>query len=69
MRKMKANARRWLVKSRDGWCATKTGMRPADDSTSVPTLCGHVILPYGYEQGEPDCFDCMAALKAREARK
>jgi hypothetical protein len=63
-------ARRWLVQHRDGWCATKTGMRPAGAAESVPTLCGHVIvLPWGYDQGEPDCPECLAAIQTKAAAR
>lgn len=54
----------WCVQHRDGWCAVKTGMRPAEAAASVQTKCGHfVVLPMGAEQTDPDCPDCIAALK------
>jgi hypothetical protein len=59
-------SRRWSVEHRDGLCATKTGMRPAENAASVPTLCGQfVILPIDYSQDEPDCPECIASLIAR----
>lgn len=63
LRSATCESRRWLVRHRDGSCATKTGMRPAESAASVPTLCGQfVILPMGYEQGDPDCDECASLL-------
>lgn len=61
-----ARLKPWLVKHKDGTCCLKHMDRkkpPSDAINSVPTLCDHwVTLPYGYEQGEPTCTNCTAAL-------
>lgn len=63
----------WCVRHRGGWCALKPLRR---DPQSVPvykdneeTQCDHyVTLPQGYEPREPDCAECLVAMKKRAAR-
>ena len=63
VRKMN-NGTRWLVRHRDGWCATKNGKRFRDDAWSVDTKCAHVVtLPSGMKRGIPDCPDCRSVLR------
>lgn len=58
----------WLVKHREGTCATKSGQRHAADAASVETLCGqYVVLPLGSERGTPDCDECRT--EQRKIRK
>jgi hypothetical protein len=61
----------WCVMARDKkWCATKSGERPVDTATSVPTRCGFfVILPWGIERRNPTCVDCKSrGAAAKETR-
>jgi hypothetical protein len=50
----------WCVRHKDGWCATKRNRKPGEGRDSVETRCNHfVTLPWGYEQREPTCEECL----------
>lgn len=58
----------WIVKHRTGWCATANAgrTRPDRNAISDETACGmFVTMRWGQEKGEPDCPDCLRALRAK----
>jgi hypothetical protein len=59
----------WCVKHNSGWCAAKQNRKFSDRAFSVPTKCGYfVALPWGCEEREPTCLDCLEILEPAAAR-
>lgn len=60
----------WCVKNVDGWCATATGRPFKEAACNVRTRCKFFIsLPWGCEEREPTCPECLAALRKTKKRK
>lgn len=63
-----AMAKVWCVQHRDGWCAINTGKPFKDGKDQVYTKCRHwIIFPWGKEQCEPTCFECIEAIEPTKA--
>ncbi len=59
--------KRWCVKARDGWHFAVPNKPWPDGENNIKTACGSVvILPYGCENRDTTCKDCLDAAKAKK---